>query len=98
MSETNDGIIILSSGTNGSAVYDVFKGDGVTPVVTNDTLREVSKEIIRRYPDLAKGIKEHWSSSFASPFPEKINVKRLNRDHKADLIAEIAQLMLYTNK
>lgn len=98
MSETKDGIIILSSGTNGSAVYDIFMEDGVTPVVTKDTLREVSKEIIRRYPDLAKGIKEHWSSSFASPLPKEINVKRLNHDHAADLIAEIAQLMMYTNK
>ena len=98
MSEKSDGIVILSSGTNGSAVYSIFMEDGVTPIITKKELREVSKEIIRRYPGLAREIQQHWNSSFASPLPKEIDVKRLNGDNKASLIEEISKLMMYANK
>ena len=91
----DDGIIIFSNGINGSTVYSAFTEKERTPIITKKGLFEFSKSIIKSYPDLTKAIHEYYHSSFSGDLPRKINMTKLDPNHRAELIEKIALILSY---
>lgn len=91
----DDGIIIFSSGINGTTKYSALTEKRRTPVFTNKDVEvfdvEVfSDNIIRAYPDEAKEIARFFESSFSGNLPKGINISHVGPEARANLIQTIA--------
>ena len=84
--------IIFSSGINGSAVYSLFKMEGKQPIITKKPMEEISKEIIRIYPEVAKKISDFYRMDFSGDLPCEIDMSRLDPSSRFNLIQTIALL------
>ncbi|HLP86574.1 MAG TPA: hypothetical protein VK153_01720 [Candidatus Paceibacterota bacterium] len=91
-------MFIFSTGFNGSAVYSLYTKEGKQPIITKKAIEEISKEIIRIYPDIAKKISDFYYMDFSGSLPSEMDMSTLNPSNKADLIKTIATNLKKINK